>query len=246
MASLVGGAALGAVFGEILEQLKSLSLSLTAPGGCGKTILVKMLGHDQEIKEFCLEKLKFDMPNYNILVTSRTALPGYSFTYNLKPLNDEDATTLLRHSASLQDGISHISVEIVRGCGGFPLALKVNGKSLCGMPVEAWRGRGSFREDQRIPVLALIDVWQELYKHDEDGIDAIAILHELTSRNLANLVMTRSESTVIQRISGDIHRELYAPFVGGAFPEATFGEVFEVLHDTVKNVGSKVLAFKSF
>ena len=50
---------------------------------------------------------------------------------------------------------------------------------------------GSFREDQRIPVLALIDVWQELYKHDEDGIDSIAILHELTSRNLANLVMTR-------------------------------------------------------
>ena len=50
---------------------------------------------------------------------------------------------------------------------------------------------GSFREDQRIPVLALINVWQELYKHNEDGIDAIAILHELTSRNLANLVMTR-------------------------------------------------------
>ena len=37
-----------------------------------------------------------------------------------------------------------------------------------------------------------------------------------------------------------------APFVGGAFPEATFGEVFKVLHDTVKNVGSKVLTFKSF
>ena len=108
----------------------------------------------------------------------------------------------------------------------------MNGKSLRGKPVEAWRSRGrkwssghsffnsssdlihclqkslelsvdednlkecfmdlgSFREDQRIPVLALIDVWQELYKHDEDGIDAIAILHELTSRNLANLVMTR-------------------------------------------------------
>ena len=49
---------------------------------------------------------------------------------------------------------------------------------------------GSFREDQRIPVLALIDVWQDLYKHNEDGMDAIAILHELTSRNLANLVMT--------------------------------------------------------
>ena len=102
----------------------------------------------------------------------------------------------------------------MRGYGGFPLALKVNGKSLCGKPVEAWHSRrrkwssghsifnsssdllhclqkslefsvdgenlkecfmdlGSFREDQRIPVLALIDVWQELYKHDEDGIDAM-------------------------------------------------------------------------
>ncbi|KAK7820853.1 putative disease resistance protein [Quercus suber] len=54
------------------------------------------------------------MPNYNILVTSRTALPGYSFTYNLKPLNDEDATTLLCYSASLQDGSSHISVEVIK------------------------------------------------------------------------------------------------------------------------------------
>uniref|UniRef100_A0A7N2RA40 RPW8 domain-containing protein n=1 Tax=Quercus lobata TaxID=97700 RepID=A0A7N2RA40_QUELO len=132
---------------KLLEEKKQKQqLLLTAPGGCGKTILVKMLGHDQEIK--------------------------------------------------------------VRGCGGFPLALKVNGKSLCGKPLEAWRHRGSFREEQKIPVLALIDVWQELYKHDEDGIDAIAILHELTSRNLANLVMTRYESKVIQDICGDVHNKL--------------------------------------
>ncbi|XP_030936238.1 probable disease resistance protein At5g66900 [Quercus lobata] len=225
---------------KLLEEKQRLLL--TTLGGCRNTTLVKMLGYDQEIKEFHLEKFKFDMPNYNILVTSRTTLPGYSFTYNLKPLNDEDATTLLHHSASLQDGSSHISVEvikkIVRGCGRFPLAPKVNGKSLRGKPVEAWRSRGrkwssghsifnsssdlihclqkslelsvdednlkecfmdlgSFREDQRIPVLALIDVWQELYKHDEDGIDAIAILHELTSRNLANLVMTRKNASEI-------------------------------------------------
>ena len=37
-----------------------------------------------------------------------------------------------------------------------------------------------------------------------------------------------------------------APFVGGAFMEAKLGKVFGVLHDTVKNVGSKVLVFKSF
>ena len=47
-------------------------------------------------------------------MTSRTTLPGYSFTYNLKQLNDEDATTLLHHSASLQDGSSHISVEVIK------------------------------------------------------------------------------------------------------------------------------------
>ena len=61
-----------------------------------------------------LRSFKFDMPNYNILVISRITLSGYSFTYNLKPLNDEDATTLLHHSASLQDGSSHISVEVIK------------------------------------------------------------------------------------------------------------------------------------
>uniref|UniRef100_A0A2N9HW74 NB-ARC domain-containing protein n=1 Tax=Fagus sylvatica TaxID=28930 RepID=A0A2N9HW74_FAGSY len=120
--------------------------------------------------EFRLDKFKFDMPNYNIMVTSRTTtFPGFSFTYNLKPLNDDDATKLLLHSASLQDGSSHIPVEVIKeivsGCGRFPLALKVNGISLHGKPVEGWCSRarkwsnGSFPEDQRIPVPALIDMW---------------------------------------------------------------------------------------
>lgn len=41
-----------------------------------------------------------------------------------------------------------------------------------------------------------------------------------------------SESTVIKRISGDIHRELY----GGASLEATLEEVLEVSHDGVKKL----------
>lgn len=64
--------------------------------------------------EFRLEKFKFDIPKFNILVTSRTTLPKFSFTYNLKPLNDEDATTLLCHSASLQDGSSHIPDDDIK------------------------------------------------------------------------------------------------------------------------------------
>ena len=50
---------------------------------------------------------------------------------------------------------------------------------------------GSFPEDQRIPAAALIDMWAELYKLDEDGIHAIANLQELDIRNLASLVMAR-------------------------------------------------------
>ncbi|XP_050252910.1 probable disease resistance protein At5g66900 isoform X2 [Quercus robur] len=330
---------------QLLKEEKQQIL-LTAPGGCGKTALMKRLGHDQEIKgkfkgniffvpvskslnlmvivqrlfhhiwdrkpelfhhkcdwepefqsdedainqlevllthigsspillilddvwpgsEFRLEKFKFDIPKFNILVTSRSTLPEFSFTYNLKPLNDEDAMTLLRHSASLQDGSSHIPDDvikkIVRGCGGFPLALEVNGKSLykkivrgCGgfplalkviggllrkNPVEAWcsiaenwsnshyifnsnsdlldclrkslefsdhevifkecfMDLGSFPEDQRIPVAALIDMWAELHKLDEVGNNAIHNLHNIATRNLANLVRKRKDASGINK-----------------------------------------------
>ncbi|KAM3729473.1 hypothetical protein ACB098_12G015100 [Castanea mollissima] len=195
---------------QLLNE-KRQQILLTAPGGCGKTTLVKMLGHDQKIKgkfkdniyfvpvsknfnlkviaqrlykyisdqvpefqsdedainqlregltkigsnpillilddvwsgsEFRLKKFMFDIPNYNILVTSRTALPGFSYTYYLNPLNDDYATMLLHHSASLQHESSNIPVEainkIVRGCGGFPLALEVIGRLLNENPVEAW------------------------------------------------------------------------------------------------------------
>ena len=56
---------------------------------------------------------------------------------------------------------------------------------------ECFMDLGSFPEDQRIPAAALIDMWTELYELDEDGIHAIANLHELTTLNLASLVMAR-------------------------------------------------------
>ena len=57
------------------------------------------------------EKFKFNLPNYKILVTSRTAFSRFEFTYHLKPLNDENAMTLFRHSASLKEGSSYIPPE---------------------------------------------------------------------------------------------------------------------------------------
>jgi hypothetical protein len=120
----------------------------------------------------------------------------------------------------------------VKGCGGFPLALKVIGRSLCGQSEMVWRRRvmewsndhsilasssdllgclqrsldfkdeeliikecfldlGLFPEDQKIRVAALIDMWSELYELDEDGIQVIANLCEISVRNLASLLLTR-------------------------------------------------------
>ncbi|XP_030975194.1 probable disease resistance protein At5g66900 [Quercus lobata] len=95
--------------------------------------------------EFLLEKLKFNIPNYKILVTSRTAFPRFKHTYNLKQLNEVDAMTLFCRSAFLQDESSYIPEEdikkIVRGCGGCPLALKIIGGSLCGQHAVVWHSR---------------------------------------------------------------------------------------------------------
>uniref|UniRef100_A0A7N2LYM7 RPW8 domain-containing protein n=1 Tax=Quercus lobata TaxID=97700 RepID=A0A7N2LYM7_QUELO len=245
-----------------MKELKTLLLKeevqlllLTAPGGCGKTTLVQMLCQDDQIRGIFENNIlfvnvsktpnvKFDLPNYKILVTSRTAFPRFKFTYHLKPLDDVDAMTLFRHSASLHDGSSYVPAEedvkkIVRGCGGFPLVIKVIGGSLCGQHAVVWHSRlmkwsdgqfyfssdtellahlqkslefsddkviikecfmdlGSFPEDQRIPAAALIDMWAELYKLDEDGIHAIANLQELNIRNLASLVMARKDASEVK------------------------------------------------
>ncbi|KAG6729373.1 hypothetical protein I3842_01G025400 [Carya illinoinensis] len=321
---------------ELKMQLLKVEVSmlvLTAPGGCGKTTLVKMLGHDDHIKgiyeeniffvrvsktpnlkviiqklldkddlspafqsdedaidqleqmlqvlvrqnkpillilddvwprsESLLEKFAFGLPNYKILVTSRTTFPRFSFTYKLKPLNDDDAMELFCHSAGLQDSSSsyipdgEMVQKIVKGCGGFPLALKVVGKSLCGRSAVSWHLRlakwshgcsilntdidsdllkchqssvefkgeitlresimdlGLFPVNQKIPIAALIDMWSERYELVEDHIHVFANLHEIDSRNLANLVVKRQDGSLVGShcsedcvLQHDLQREL--------------------------------------
>jgi len=129
-------------------------------------------------------------------------------------------------------------MQIVRGCKGSPLALKVTAGSLCKQPFEVWQNMkerlqsqsileasnpdllfrlqqsldilenkfsinekecfmdlGLFPEDQRIPVAALIDMWAELYNLNEDGSNAMSIVHDLATRNLINVIVTRYMSS---------------------------------------------------
>ncbi|XP_065632106.1 probable disease resistance protein At5g66890 isoform X2 [Quercus suber] len=204
---------------------------------------------DDVWQESLPEKFEFNIPNYKIIATSRIAFPRFkNFRYNLKPLNKKDAMTLFCHSAELQDESSNIPEKdikkIVRGCGGFPLALKVIGSSLRGRCAEEWRSRllkwpnsqffrnseiglvdqllkslefpndkffikdcfmdlGLFPEDQRIYAAALIDMWAELYELDEDGIHAIANLQELTTLNLASLVLARKDASEVHKYYND-------------------------------------------
>ncbi|KAK7848881.1 putative disease resistance protein, partial [Quercus suber] len=65
--------------------------------------------------ESLIEKFKFDIPAYKIVVTSRTAFPRFRYRYNLNPLNPVDAMSLFCYSASLhdQDESSYIPEEYI-------------------------------------------------------------------------------------------------------------------------------------
>ncbi|CAL5371099.1 unnamed protein product [Camellia sinensis] len=218
---------------DAINQLESLLKRI------GPTPILLVLDDVWPGSEFLTEKFKFQISKYKILVTSRSVFPRFS-TYKLKLLKDQDAMDLFCHSAFPQHGRSSIPKDLVskimRRCGGFPLALKVVGRSLHGEPEVIWKNRlkpwseaqsilysnnelliclqpsldaldgmykikecfldlASFPEDQRIPVTALMDMWVELYNLDEDGEDAIAILHQLSNRNLVNLVLTRKDAS---------------------------------------------------
>ncbi|KAK9948816.1 hypothetical protein M0R45_004378 [Rubus argutus] len=205
----------------------------------GQNPLLLVLDDVWSGSESLLDKFELTMPNYKILVTSRSEFPRFGSSYHLQSLNFDNAMKLFHHSASLGDKSSHIppdiSRQIVEGCKGFPLAIRVAGRSLCGQRTEVWQQRliqwskgssildhetqlllrlqssldastketamvkecfldlGSFPEDQRIPVTALIDMWAESYDLLDEDILCVANLHKLTNQSLANLVVTRKD-----------------------------------------------------
>ncbi|KAK7821556.1 putative disease resistance protein, partial [Quercus suber] len=80
----------------------------------GPTPILLILDDVWPGSESLIEKFKFDIPDYKIMVTSRTAFPRFNSKYNLEPLDHEDAMSLFRHhSAYLQDESSYIPDEYI-------------------------------------------------------------------------------------------------------------------------------------
>ena len=48
-----------------------------------------------------------------------------------------------------------------------------------------------FPEDHRIPVAALVDMWAELYRPEDNGIETMEIIKKLGIMNLANVIIPR-------------------------------------------------------
>ncbi|KAL5557096.1 hypothetical protein UlMin_039332 [Ulmus minor] len=93
--------------------------------------------------ESLIDNFAFQKPHCKVLVTSRSEFPSFGPSYRLEKLQEKEATTLLRHYASLEDQENSripedLVNQVVKHCKGYPLALKVIGKSLCGKSQEVW------------------------------------------------------------------------------------------------------------
>nr|XP_043634101.1 probable disease resistance protein At5g66900 [Erigeron canadensis] len=91
-----------------------------------------------------IQDLKFQIPGYKILVTSRFLFPRFNSTYQLSLLSHKDAKALLCYNAFPNNrNPSHVPDnlvnEMVKFCKNFPLALNLVGSLTCGQPVSKWR-----------------------------------------------------------------------------------------------------------
>nr|AAN62760.1 disease resistance protein-like protein MsR1 [Medicago sativa] len=61
--------------------------------------------------------------------------------------------------------------------------------------IECFMDLALFPEDHRIPVAALVDMWAELYRLDDTGIQAMEIINKLGIMNLANVIIPRKDAS---------------------------------------------------
>ena len=85
----------------------------------GRNPLLLILDDVWSGSESLLDKFQFDMPdykmpNYKILVTSRSEFPRFGSSYHLKSLDFDNSMKLFYHSSSLEDKSSHISKDVAK------------------------------------------------------------------------------------------------------------------------------------
>ncbi|XP_054823426.1 probable disease resistance protein At5g66900 isoform X2 [Prosopis cineraria] len=124
---------------DAIDQLKLLLKQI----GENPTLLV--LDDVGDRSESLVDNFVMQLRDYKILVTSRFAIRRFGTLHSLKPLGNEDAMKLFRHSAELKESSldipDHIVREIVRGCSGSPMVLNAIGRSLCGQHSAVWQSR---------------------------------------------------------------------------------------------------------
>ncbi|CAH8389522.1 unnamed protein product [Eruca vesicaria subsp. sativa] len=97
-------------------------------------------GADAFLKHF----FRIKLPGYKILVTSRSDLPSFDYTYPLQPLDEKDAKALLVHVApppcnASQAVYEELLQKILKRCSGLPLVIEVVGAPLKGKPLHLWK-----------------------------------------------------------------------------------------------------------
>ncbi|KAL1333077.1 hypothetical protein HN51_061833 [Arachis hypogaea] len=125
---------------EMLNQIENLLNQLVR-----KNPILLVLDDVWPGSESLVDKFEFHIKDYKILVTSRVVIGRFGNPIVLKPLGDADAIKLFQHSASLNHSSSDVPddvvKEIVRGCSGSPMALRVNGRSLSQQQRVVWQER---------------------------------------------------------------------------------------------------------
>ncbi|CAI9304453.1 unnamed protein product [Lactuca saligna] len=93
------------------------------------------------LSDSIINRFKFNLKGYKILATSRTTFTEFN-TYQLKLLNEQDATTLFNYSAFSEHVNKYIPNDLVdklvKCCKKHPLALSVIGGLLKGKPLVSW------------------------------------------------------------------------------------------------------------
>ncbi|KAM3363558.1 putative disease resistance protein [Capsicum galapagoense] len=149
---------------DAIRQLNNLLRSTSQP-------VLLVLDDVWSESDFIIENLIFQLPEFKILVTSRFVFPRFD-TYKLKLLSEKDAKALFCTSA-FKDSSPNVRLDlvdkVVRSCGGFPLALKVVGRSLCGQPEGIWFDRVMKQSKRRI----LFPTENDLLRTLQASIDAL-------------------------------------------------------------------------